>query len=67
MVEMGSRETNGVGRERELDREIERYRQAATVALDALAWCINYLHGQRKTSIARTLERNRKQIVERIR
>jgi hypothetical protein len=64
---MESRETNGDGRGRELDREIERYRQAAWRALDELEWCINYLYGQRRTSIARALERNRKQIVERIR
>ena len=52
---MESRETNGDGRGHELDREIERYRQAALRALDELEWCINYLYGQRRASIARRL------------
>jgi hypothetical protein len=49
----------------ELDREIERYRQAALDALGQLEWCIDYLYGQRKTEIARALARNRRQIIER--
>jgi hypothetical protein len=64
---MESRDTEDDGRGRELDHEIERYRQAALAALDQLEWCINYLYGQRRASIARALERNRKQIMERIR
>lgn len=64
---MESRETENDGRGREPDHEIERYRQAALAALDQLEWCINYLYGQRRASIARALERNRKQIMERIR
>jgi hypothetical protein len=64
---MESRETKDGGRGRELDHEIERYRQAALAALDQLEWCINYLYGQRRARIARALERNRRQIMERIR
>jgi hypothetical protein len=53
--------------DRDLDREIERYRQAAWDALDQLDWCINYLHRIRKDSIAKGIERNRLRIMERIR
>lgn len=53
--------------ERDLDREIERYREAANVALDQLDWCINYLYHVRKAGIARVLARNRKKILERMR
>jgi hypothetical protein len=51
--------------DRELDREIARYRQAALDALGQLEWCIDYLYGQRKAEIARVLARNRRQIIER--
>jgi hypothetical protein len=61
---MESRESNGDGQGRELEHEIERYRQAA---LDELEWCINYLYGQRRTRIARALARNRRQIMARLR
>jgi hypothetical protein len=60
-------ETNGERRERELDSEIERYREAATRALDQLEWCIEYLYRVHKPDIARALSRNRKQILERLR
>jgi hypothetical protein len=62
---MESRETKRD--DRDLDREIERYRQAAWDALDQLDWCINYLHRIRKDSIAKGIERNRLRIMERIR
>lgn len=42
------------------DAEVERYRQAASDALEQLDWCIGYLHGIRKTSIAGALARNRR-------
>jgi hypothetical protein len=64
---MYSRETNGDDRARELDREIERYREAATTALGQLEWVIGYFYEIRKPELARALDRNRKQIVERIR
>lgn len=60
---MASRETDKDDRER--DREIERYRRAAQEALGQLEWCIDYLHGLRKTDLARALARNRKKIIER--
>lgn len=44
--------------------EAERYRQAATEALEMLDWCIGYLVGTRKESIAAQLARNRKHIRE---
>jgi hypothetical protein len=50
---MPSRNNNGNGRQRELDWEIEQYREAATSALGQLEW----------PQIARTLDRNRKQIL----
>ena len=44
---------------RELENEVERYRQASEDALQQLDWCIGYLHGAGKTGIARSLSRNR--------
>jgi hypothetical protein len=61
---MGTRESRN---DRELEREIERYREAANVALEQLEWAIDYLYGIRKVEIARALARNRKQILERMR
>jgi hypothetical protein len=52
---VGSRETN-------LDREIQRYQQAATLALEQLEWAIAYLHRLQKRGLAMALERNRQQI-----
>jgi hypothetical protein len=46
---------NGNGRSGETDR----YRQAATEALEMLDWCIGYLVGTRKEKIAAQLARNR--------
>jgi hypothetical protein len=45
--------------------EVERYREAALVALDQLEWCIDYLRTIRKGSIAQSLDRNRRTIIER--
>ena len=59
-----SRRANHDERRRELDREIERYREAASLALDQLQWAINYLHRIKKGSIAGGLERNRRQILK---
>jgi hypothetical protein len=47
--------------------EGEQYRDAANQALDQLQWCINYLHGIRKSKIARGLAHNRATIIERYR
>lgn len=42
--------------------EIDRYRQAATDALEQLDWCIGYLHGIHKTKISTQLAKNRAHI-----
>jgi hypothetical protein len=55
------------GDHRDPDRELERYRAAATAALDQLEWCIDYLYRIRKPDLARAIARNRKQILERLR
>jgi len=47
---------------RRLRQEADRYRQAAQDALEQLDWCIGYLHGSRKGSIAAALGRNRAHI-----
>jgi hypothetical protein len=44
---------------RELEEELERYRQASEDALQQLDWCIGYLHGAGKTGIAQSLSKNR--------
>ena len=52
--------------EREVDREIERYREASVSALDQLEWVVGYLNKINKPQIARALDRNRKQILKRV-
>ena len=54
---MGSRETD-------LDREIQRYRQAVTLTLEQLERATGYLHKLPKSGLARALERQRKQITQ---
>jgi hypothetical protein len=54
-------------RDRELDREIERNRRAATATLEMLGWVIGYLHRIRKPEIAAALDQNRKKIEASIR
>jgi hypothetical protein len=51
---------NGNGRLSEADR----YREAATQALEMLDWCIGYLVGTRKDKIANQLAQNRRFIRE---
>jgi hypothetical protein len=53
--------------DRDGDREIERYRQAAISTLEQLEWIIGYLRKILKPELAEALERNRKQIIEKIR
>ena len=53
-------------RERQLDREIKQYREAAIYALEQLERIASYLHKIRKSELANALDRNRKQIIERI-
>jgi hypothetical protein len=55
-----------VTRERELDREIERYRADATPALEQLELIVAYLYKIRKPELVRAVDRNRKRILERI-
>jgi hypothetical protein len=65
---MGARSSNnGNDRLRELDNEIERYREAAETALAQLEWIVGYLHEIRRGNIARAVDRNRKQIIEEMR
>lgn len=59
--------TAGAKDAQELDRESERYREAATVALEQLEWVINYLHRSNKHKLAHALERNRTHIIEQAR
>jgi hypothetical protein len=61
---MDSRSNNGDARQRELDREIDRYREAASSALGQLEWIVRYLDKIHKSQIAKALDRNRKQIVK---
>jgi hypothetical protein len=58
-----SRETRD--RSQELDREIERYRAAALQTVEQLQWCANYLHRIRRDQLARAVEKNRAQSIER--
>jgi hypothetical protein len=44
---------------RELEEELERYRQASEDALQQLDWCIGYMHGSGKRGIAKALSHNR--------
>jgi hypothetical protein len=63
---MDSRASNSGDRERELEREIERYRRAAINALAQLEWVVQYLYRIRKSELARAVDRNRKRILERL-
>jgi hypothetical protein len=51
-------------RTRELDREIDRYREAALAALGQLEWVEGYLRKIQRRDLATALGRNRKQISE---
>lgn len=53
-------------RQRDLDDEVERYRDAATAALEQLEWSVGYLREIRKPELANALDRNRRQILERM-
>ena len=61
---MDSRNRNGKARQRELDSEIDHYKEAAVSALSQLEWIVGYLHKIRRSEIARALDRNRRQIIE---
>ena len=51
----------------DLDDEVERYREAATAALEQLEWSVGYLREIHKPELANAIDRNRKQILERMR
>ena len=53
---------NGNGRSADADR----YKQAATDALEMLDWCIGFLVGTRKEGIAAQLAQNRRYIREKL-
>jgi hypothetical protein len=57
---------NEDGSQRDRDRDVERYRQAAEDALQQLDWCIGYLHGIRKVQVSRALAKNRSFIRSRL-
>jgi hypothetical protein len=56
---------NGDG-QHELEREIERYREATISALGQLEWVVGYLNKIHKPQIARAVDRNRRQILQRV-
>ncbi len=53
-------------RQRDLDDQVQRYREAATAALEQLAWSVGYLREIHKPELANALDRNRRQILERM-
>jgi hypothetical protein len=57
---------NEDGSQKDRDRDVERYRQAAEDALQQLDWCIGYLHGIRKVQVSRALAKNRSFIRSRL-
>jgi hypothetical protein len=57
-----AQDDDGNRRDRDQDREVERYRQAAEDALQQLDWCIGYLHGIRKLEVSKALAKNRSYI-----
>jgi hypothetical protein len=61
-----AQDNDGSRRDRDQDREVERYRQAAEDALQQLDWCIGYLHGIRKLEVSKALAKNRSYIRRRL-
>jgi hypothetical protein len=63
---MASRSNRNQNEDRlaELDQETQRYREAATLALEQLEWCVDYFHQLREPKVARQLAQNRKRIAE---
>jgi hypothetical protein len=64
---MASRRSDLHARDRELDRDIERYRIAAASTLEHLEWTVGYLKRINKPRVARTLDRNRRRIADQMR
>ena len=63
---MSPTQTDVARRTRELDGEIERYRESAAATLKQLEWTAGYLRSIRKSDIAKALDRNRKHIEQRL-
>jgi hypothetical protein len=61
-----AQDDDGSRRDRDIDSEVERYRQATEDALQQLDWCIGYLHGIKKLEVSRALARNRSYIRSRL-
>jgi hypothetical protein len=61
-AKQNARDARQRARIRELEDEVERYRQASEDALQQLDWCIGYMHGSRKVGLARALASNRSYI-----
>jgi hypothetical protein len=57
---------NGKDHARARTEEIERYKRAAEETLDQLDWCVNYLYRIRKDRIAQAIQKNRRQIRQRM-
>jgi hypothetical protein len=49
----------------EAPRDVERYREAAKLAIEQLEWVISCLYRLQKFNIAESLEKNRRTIVKR--
>ena len=64
---MDSPTCNAEDRQRELELEIERYREATASALGQLEWIVGYFLKIGKPEMASVLNRNRKRIVESVR
>jgi hypothetical protein len=64
---MDAHQTNHDERLRELERDVARYRAAATSALKQLEWIVGYLHQIRKSEIAGVLEGRLERITKEIR
>ena len=58
-AQQSARDARQRARIRELEDEVERYRQASEDALQQLDWCIGYMHGAGKKAVARSLSKNR--------
>ncbi len=48
------------------EKEAERWRQVADVALEHVEWCINYLYSIHKDDVARGLAKNRARIIDQL-
>jgi hypothetical protein len=61
-AQRSAQDAQQIARIRDLQRAVERYRQASEDALQQLDWCIGYMHGSGKRAVSRSLARNRSYI-----